>query len=104
MTADQQMLVEKDRPSVSQSGSLSKGCIYVNVLLERGSSQCQASLLVDTGCDCELNLSEYKADQLGLAPDGTKASVEMGQGHTGQLACRYAGREYSSAQTRFVTK
>jgi hypothetical protein len=78
-------------PGVSQTGSLLEGTLYADVLLERGSSQCQASLLVDTGCDLELNLSEYKANQLGLAPDGATAEVEMGQGHSGQLVRRYAG-------------
>jgi len=75
---------------VSQTGSLLEGSLYADVLLERGSSQCQASLLVDTGCDLELNLSEYKANQLGLAPDGATAEVEMGQGHSGQLVRRGA--------------
>lgn len=46
------------------------------MLLERGSLQCKASLLVDTGCDFALNLSEYKADQLGLAHDGMTVGVE----------------------------
>lgn len=78
-------------PGVSQTGSLPEGSLYVDVLLERGSLHCQASLLVDTGCDLELNMSEYKADQLGLAPDGATAEVEMGQGHSGQLVRRYAG-------------
>lgn len=69
---------------VSQTSSLAEGSLFVDVLLERGGTQCNASVLVDTGCNLELNLSGYKANQLGLAPDGATAQLEMGQGHTGQ--------------------
>ena len=53
--------------------------------MEYRSKQLQAALLVDTGCDMDINISEYKAAQLGLPVEEQVMQLEMGQAHTGQV-------------------
>ncbi|KAJ9511958.1 hypothetical protein QJQ45_004446 [Haematococcus lacustris] len=50
--------------------------------------QMQAELLVDTGCDMDINISAYKADQLGLPKSEKATKVEMGQAAFGEVRRR----------------
>ena len=49
--------------------------------MEYQSKQLQAALLVDTGCDMDINTSEHKAALLGLPFDEKVVQLEMGQSH-----------------------
>ncbi len=73
---------------VLQHGSLGEGEVFATVQMEYKSKQLQAALLVDTGCDMDINISEYKAAQLGLPFDDKVVQLEMGQSHTGQVQRR----------------
>ena len=46
---------------VLQDGSLGEGELFATVEMEYQSKQLQAALLVDTGCDMDINISEHKA-------------------------------------------
>ncbi len=70
-----------------QHGSRGKGELFATVQMEYKSKHLQAVLLVDTGCDMDINISESKAAQLGL-PFDEVVQLEMGQSHTGQLQRR----------------
>ena len=70
---------------ILQHGSLGEGELFANVEMEYQSKQVQAALLVDTGCDMDINISEYKAAQLGLPIDDNVVQLEMGQSHTGRV-------------------
>ena len=48
----------------------------------------QAALLVDTGCDMDINIGERKAAQLGLPFDDHAVQLELGQLHKGQVQRR----------------
>ena len=48
----------------------------------------QAALLVDTGCDTDINISEYKAAQLGLPIEEQVMQLEMGQAHARRVQRR----------------
>lgn len=74
--------------AVAQSGSLRDGELFALVQLEYGDTVLEAELLVDTGCDLDLNLSEYKAAQLGLPNTKRSARLEMGQGNIGGIKSR----------------
>jgi hypothetical protein len=76
--------------AVAQSGSLEEGELFAFVQLEYEDKMLEAELLVDTGCDLDLNISEYKAAQLGLPYTKRSARLEMGQGNTGGIKCRWA--------------
>ena len=56
--------------------------------MEYNSKQLQAALLVDTGCDIDINISEFKAAQLGLPFDDKVVQLVLGQSHTGQVQRR----------------
>ena len=56
--------------------------------MEYQSKQLQAALLVDTGCDMDVNISEYKAAQIGLPFDDKVVQLEMALSHTGQVQRR----------------
>ena len=70
---------------VLQDGSLGKGVLFATVEMEYQSKQLQAALLVDTGCDMDINISEHKAAQLRLPFDDKVVQLEMGQSHTGRV-------------------
>lgn len=74
---------------VRQTGSLESGEIYVDVLMENDGRRLHAGLLVDTGCNLPLNISDYKADQLGLPLNGDCARLEMAQGNMGVVQRRW---------------
>lgn len=67
---------------VLQDGSLGEGELFATVEMEYQSKQLQAALLVDTGCDMDMNISEYKAAQLRSPFDN---KVELGLSHTGRV-------------------
>ena len=73
---------------VLQHGSLGEGEVFATVQMEYQSKQLQAALLVDTGCDMDINISEYKAAQLGLPFDDKVVQLGMRLFHTDQLQCR----------------
>lgn len=74
--------------TVMQQGSLAEGEIFVSVQMQYGTKQLQAELLVDTGCDLDLNISEYKAAQLGLPLETRAVKLDMGQGAEGLVRRR----------------
>ena len=76
-------------PHVSQ-GSDDDDSLFVDVVLEHGDRVVYANLMVDTGCTLPLNISEYKAKQLGLIKEGVTAELEMGQGCIGHVTRRGA--------------
>ena len=49
-----------------QQGSLEEGKLFVTVILKNGSKQLEEALLLDRGCNMDINLSDYKADQRDL--------------------------------------
>ena len=65
-----------------QLGSPGEGDIFVRVVMRYQEKELEAELLVDTGCDMDVNMSEYKADQLGLPRDRT-ITLRMGQDNKG---------------------
>lgn len=65
-----------------QLGRLGEGDIFVSVMLRYQEKELEAELLVDTGCNMDVNMSEYKADQLGLPRDRT-ITPWMGQDNKG---------------------
>ena len=71
-----------------QHGSLGEGEVFANVQMEYKSKQLQAALLVDTGCDMDIIISEYKAAKLGSPFDDKVLQLELGQSHTGQVQRR----------------
>ena len=75
-------------PTGLQDGSLGEGEVFASVQMEYRSKQLQAALLVNTGCDMDINISEYKAAQLGLPVEEQVMQLEMGQAHTGQVQRR----------------
>lgn len=79
---------ENPGPTVLQHGSIGEGEVVASVQMEYKSKQLQAALLVDTGCDMDINISEYKAAQLGLPVEEQVMQLEMGQAHTGQVQRR----------------
>ena len=75
-------------PDALQHGSLGMGAYFATVELEYQSKQLQAALLVDIGCDMDINIGEYKAAQLGLPFDDKVVQLEMALSHTGQVQRR----------------
>ena len=73
---------------VLQHGSLGQDEVLATVQMEYQSKQLQVILLVDTGHDTDMSMSEYTAAQLGLPFDDEVVQLEMGQSHTGQGQCR----------------
>lgn len=72
-----------------QQGSLGEGELFVAVLMRHNGKELKAELLLDTGCNMDINISDYKADQLGLPQPGRRAApLEMGQQHTGAVRRR----------------
>lgn len=74
--------------TMMQQGSLAEGELFVLVQMEYGTKQLQAELLVDTGCDLDLYISEYKAAQLGLPLETRAVKLDMGQGTQGMVRRR----------------
>ncbi len=72
---------------ILQHGSLEEGSLFATVEMEYKSNILNANLLVDSGCDMDINISEYKAAQLGLPFDGNVVQLEMEQSQTGKV-CR----------------
>lgn len=76
-------------PAVRQQGSLAEGELFVTVLMRHGNKQLEAELLLDTGCNMDINMSDHKADQLGLPkPSRRTAPLEMGQKQFGTVKRR----------------
>lgn len=76
-------------PTVRQQGSLEEGELFVTVLMRHGNKQLEAELMLGTGCNMDIYMSDYKADQLGLPkPSKRAAPLEMGQKHTGAVRRR----------------
>jgi predicted aspartyl protease len=74
---------------VVQQGSLEEGEMFVTVMLQHGGKQLKAELLLDTGCNMDLNISDYKADQLGLPqPSKRAAQLELGNKQIGAVRLR----------------
>jgi hypothetical protein len=71
-----------------QRGSLEGGLLYISVSMVHNDVELTGMLLVDIGCNVDLNLSEYKVEQLGLPVEGTLVNVEMGQMVAGQMQRR----------------
>jgi hypothetical protein len=63
---------------VMQRGSLEGGLLYVSMSMVHNGVELTGTLLVDTGCNVDLNLSKYNANQLGLLVEGALVNVEMG--------------------------
>jgi hypothetical protein len=61
-----------------QRGSLEGGLLYVSMSMVHNGVELTGTLLVDTGCNVDLNLSKYNANQLGLLVEGALVNVEMG--------------------------
>jgi hypothetical protein len=61
-----------------QRGSLEGGLLYISVSMVHNGVELTGTLLVDTGCNVDLNLSKYNANQLGLLVEGALVNVEMG--------------------------
>uniref|UniRef100_A0A7S0WNH6 Uncharacterized protein n=1 Tax=Chlamydomonas leiostraca TaxID=1034604 RepID=A0A7S0WNH6_9CHLO len=77
--------------AVRQQGSLEEGELFVTVLMCHGNKQLEAELMLDTGCNMDINMSDYKADQLGLPkPSKRAAPLEMGQKQIGAVKRRGA--------------
>ena len=70
-----------------QHGSPEEGSLFATVQMEYKSNILNSNLLVDSGCDMDINISEYKAAQLGLPFDGNVVQLEMEQSQTGKV-CR----------------
>ena len=49
-----------------QQGSLEERKLFVTIIMKNGSKQLEAELLLDRGCNMDINLSDFKADQLNL--------------------------------------
>lgn len=61
-------------PALVQQGSLEEGELFViTVSMRHGSKQMEAELLMDMGCDIDLVIADYRADQLGLPRSGWHA-------------------------------
>jgi hypothetical protein len=76
-------------PAVRQQGSLGEDEIFVTVVMRHGNKQLEAELLLDTGCNMDINMSDYKADQLDLPkPSRRPALLEMGQKQSGTVTRR----------------
>ena len=85
-----------------QQGSLGEGELFVAVLMRHNDTELKAELLLDTGCNMDLNLSDYKADQLGLPPPGRRAAVlELGQRCTGAVRRRWAATVTSTGSCMY---
>ena len=85
-----------------QQGSLGEGELFVAVLMRHNDTELKAELLLDTGCNMDLNLSDYKADQLGLPPPGRRAAVlELGQSCTGAVRRRWAATVTSTGSCMY---
>jgi hypothetical protein len=69
---------------------LLEGELFVTVLMRHGEKEVKAELLLDTGTNMDINISDYKADQLGLPrPSKRAARSEMGQQMQGAVTRRW---------------
>lgn len=59
--------------------------VFATVHLQYQLKQLQATLLVDTECNMDINIREDKAAQLGLPVDDNAIQLEMPQLHVGQV-------------------